>query len=117
MTRAAWPHLMAHGDARVIVLSSMSGKRVKGHLAAYPASKFALMALCQSIRNEGWDQGLRVTAICPSWVNTAMAAAVTALPKSEMTQPEDLAVLICELLSLPASCVPPEIALNCRLEA
>ena len=117
LTRAAWPHLMAHGDARVIVLSSMSGKRVKNNLTAYAASKFALMALCQSIRSEGWDHGLRVTAICPGWVNTSMTDAVTALSKAEMTQPEDLAVLIGELLALPPSCVPFEITVNCLLEA
>ena len=53
LTRAAWPQLMATGQGRVQVLVSMSGKRVKGRMAGYPVSKFALMGLCQSMRNEG----------------------------------------------------------------
>lgn len=116
LTRAAWPALVASGDGRVITLVSMSGQRVKGPLAAYPCSKFALMALCQSMRNEGWDAGIRVTAICPGWVNTHMASQVTALPAEAMTQPEDLASLTAQLLRLPASAVPFELKVNCVLE-
>ncbi len=116
LTRAAWPALVASGDGRVITLVSMSGQRVKGPLAAYPCSKFALMALCQSMRNEGWDAGIRVTAICPGWVNTSMASQVTAVSADAMTQPEDLAALTAQLLRLPASAVPFELKINCVLE-
>jgi len=117
LVRAAWPQLAAHGEGRVVVLVSMSGKRSKGRLAGYTASKFALMGLCQTMRNEGWEQGIRVTAVCPSWVNTDMAAAVSALPKAAMTQPDDLAALTSQVLALPNSCVPFELAVNCTLEA
>ena len=51
----------------------MSGKRVKGNLAGYSMSKFAFLSLSQSMRNVGWDDGIRVTAICPAYVNTDMA--------------------------------------------
>ena len=117
LVRAAWPQLAAHGEGRVVVLVSMSGKRSKGRLAGYSASKFALMGLCQTMRNEGWEQGIRVTAVCPSWVNTDMAAGVSSLPKTQMTQPDDLAALTSQLLTLPNSCVPFELAVNCSLEA
>jgi NAD(P)-dependent dehydrogenase (short-subunit alcohol dehydrogenase family) len=116
LTRAAWPHLAAHGSGRVVVLVSMSGKRSKGRLAGYTASKFALMGLCQTMRNEGWEQGIRVSAICPSWVNTDMAAAVNAMPKEAMSQPGDIASLTSQLLELPNSCVPFELAVSCNLE-
>ena len=69
------------------------------------------------MRNEGWESGIRVTAICPSWVNTDMAAAVKALPPEQMTQSEDLAALTSQLLEQPNSCVPFELAVNCNLEA
>jgi NAD(P)-dependent dehydrogenase (short-subunit alcohol dehydrogenase family) len=116
LTRAAWPHLSAHGAGRIVVLVSMSGKRSKGRLAGYTASKFALMGLCQTMRNEGWEPGIRVTAICPSWVNTDMAAAVNAMPKEAMSQPDDIAALTAQLLELPNSCVPFELAVSCNLE-
>ena len=75
------------------------------------------MGLCQTMRNEGWAQGIRVTAICPSWVNTDMATAVNAIPKEAMSQPGDIASLTAQLLELPNSCVPFELALSCNLEA
>ncbi len=117
LTRAAWPLLRASGRGRVVTLVSMSGKRVKGRLAGYATSKFALMGLCQAMRNEGWDDGIRVTAICPSWVNTDMAAAVQVLPKEAMTQPEDLAAHVSLLLNLPDGAVPFELAMSCQLES
>ena len=116
LTRAAWPQLVAHGDARIQVLVSMSGKRSKGRWAGYAASKFALMGLCQTMRNEGWDSGIRVTAICPSWVNTEMVSGLTAVPATEMTQPEDLAMLSSRLLELPRCSVPFELAVSCLPE-
>ena len=116
LTRAAWPQLMATGQGRVQVLVSMSGKRVKGRMAGYPVSKFALMGLCQSMRNEGWETGVRVTALCPSWVNTEMALSVSTVPPEAMTQPQDLAELSSTLLTLPNASVPFEVSVNCNLE-
>lgn len=126
LTRAAWPQLASHGEGRIQVLVSMSGKRSKGRLAAYSASKFALLGLCQTMRNEGWAAGIRVTAICPGWVNTDMAAAVRsgssdrwptqAMEAEAMTQPEDIASMSAELLKLPNRAVPFELAVNSSLE-
>ena len=116
LTRAAWPQLISSGQGRVQVLVSMSGKRVKGRMAGYPVSKFALYGLCQAMRNEGWDHGIRVTALCPSWVNTEMARSVSDVRPDAMTQPQDLALLSSTLLSLPNAAVPFEIGVNCNLE-
>ena len=116
LTRAAWSLLCRSGTGRIQVLVSMSGKRCKGQMAGYPVSKFALMGLCQAIRNEGWQSGIRITAICPSWVNTAMARSVSSVEPDQMTQPEDIATLSSSLLQVPNAAVPFELAVNCALE-
>ncbi|MGC6483512.1 MAG: SDR family NAD(P)-dependent oxidoreductase [Synechococcus sp.] len=116
LTRAAWPQLVAHGDARVQVLVSMSGKRSKGRWAGYASSKFALMGLCQTMRNEGWEHGIRITAICPGWVNTDMVSGIKAVLPEQMTQPVDLAAWSSRLLDLPRSAVPFELAVSCLPE-
>ncbi len=116
LTKDAWKYLSMNKSARIIVLVSMSGKRSKGNLASYSMSKFALMSLCQTMRNEGWNKGIRVTAICPGWVNTDMAKEINYFPKEEMTQTKDIANICSNLLELPNSSVPFEIALNCQLE-
>ena len=117
LTRAAWSQLTISGSSRIQVLVSMSGKRVKGRMAGYPVSKFALMGLCQSMRNQGWNQGIRVTAICPSWVSTDMAASTSSIDPEAMTNPRDLASLSSTLLQLPNQSVPFELSINCSLEA
>ena len=116
LTKDAWKYLSISNSARIIVLVSMSGKRSKGNLASYSMSKFALMSLCQTIRNEGWNQGIRVTAICPGWVNTDMTKEINHFPKEDMTQTIDIANICLNLLKLPNSSVPFEIKLNCQLE-
>ena len=116
LTRAAWKHLETAKNGRIITLVSMSGKRSKGKLAGYVTSKFALMGLCQTIKNEGWSKGIRITAICPGWVNTDMSKGVDIISKREMTQPNDIAKICSDLLELPNSAVPFEISLNCSLE-
>ena len=116
LTKACWEYLTENNNSRVIVLVSMSGKRSKGKLAGYTASKFALMGLCQTIRNEGWDRGLRVSTINPGWVNTRMANEVVSIKKEEMTQPEDIGEIVSKILQLPNSCIPFEININCNLE-
>ena len=116
LTKDAWKYLLKNTSARIIVLVSMSGKRSKGNLAGYSMSKFALMSICQTMRNEGWNEGIRVTAICPGWVNTDMAKKINHFPKEDMTQTNDIANICSNLLKLPNSSVPFEISLNCQLE-
>ena len=116
LTKDAWKYLSISNSGRIIVIVSMSGKRSKGGLAGYSMSKFALMSLCQTMRNEGWNKGIRVTAICPGWVNTDMSKEINQFPKEKMTQPNDIANICSNILDLPNSSVPFEISLNCQLE-
>ncbi len=116
LTREVWKELKKNKESRVITLISMSGKRSKSNLAGYTASKFALMGLCQTMRNEGWDSGIRVTTISPGWVNTDMAKDIDIIDKSLMTQPKDIASIVASILKLPNSCIPFDISINCNLE-
>ena len=116
LCKLSWEYLCASNRGRIIVLVSMSGKRSKGDLAAYSSSKFALMGLCQTMKNKGWDKNIRISAICPSWVNTEMAQNISSLDKSSMSQPADIAEICSTILKLPTQSVPFEIALNCNYE-
>ncbi|WP_337269134.1 SDR family NAD(P)-dependent oxidoreductase [Oryzifoliimicrobium ureilyticus] len=117
LAKAAWHALCATGRGRVIILASLSGKRVKSAGAgSYSLSKFAAVALAHAIRQAGFDQGIRATAVCPGFVATAMAAALTDRPADHLTQPEDLAHIVSMLLSLPNEASVAEFAVNCQLE-
>ncbi len=117
LIRLLLPALKQGGDGRVVNVSSLSGKRVANANVGYAMSKFALVALTHAVRREGWDQGVRATAICPGFVATDMTANATAVPRASMSNPADLAALIAMALLLPGTANVAEMLINCRLEA
>ena len=75
-------------------------------LAAYGASKAALIALTRTLDREEVATGVRATAICPAFVDTRMAE-WTGIPGEEMIAPEDCAEIVRALLRLsPYARVP-----------
>lgn len=88
-------------------LASRAGKIGFAGSGAYSASKFALVGLNESLYRELNPLGIRVTALCPGWVNTKMAyKAGTTLDPEQMIQPDDVFKTIQWLLSLsPGACV------------
>lgn len=115
LTRAALPALRESGSGRIVNLVSMSGKRVKGISAGYSISKYAEMAMTHATRNAAWDDGVRVTALCSSWVDTDMAQ-VSSLERDKMTRPEDVAELVKTTIELPNTAHLNELTVNCQLE-
>lgn len=117
LVRAAWPWLTRSGRGRVVTIVSLSGKRVKtAQSGLYATSKFAANAMTHAIRQAGWEQGVRATAVCPGFVATDMAAAVTDRAAADMTQPQDLARIIGLILDLPNTASVSEIPINSTLE-
>ncbi|RUU43956.1 SDR family NAD(P)-dependent oxidoreductase [Mesorhizobium sp. M6A.T.Ce.TU.002.03.1.1] len=117
LAKAAWNALTASGRGRVIILGSLSGKRVK-HAGSglYSMTKFAAVALAHGIRHAGFDVGIRATAVCPGLVDTDMARALEARAPADMTDPADLARIIAMLVDLPNEASVAEFTLNCQLE-
>jgi NAD(P)-dependent dehydrogenase (short-subunit alcohol dehydrogenase family) len=117
LARAAWPYLAAAGQGRVVIIASLSGLRVaSAGSSAYAMTKFAATGLAHGLRHAGWDQGIRATAICPGFVATDMAMAVTDTDPAEMTQPADVARLVEVALNLPNTASVAEIGVNWRVE-
>lgn len=116
LIRAAMPALRACGEGRVVNVASLSGKRVANENVGYAMSKFALIALTQAVRREGWADGVRACSVCPGFVATDMTAAARTVPRDAMSSPADVASLIATVLCLPNTATIGEILVNCRVE-
>lgn len=118
LVRAAMPSLKASGHGRVVNIVSLAGKRLlRDAMLGYSASKFAAMALTHAIRQAGWHDGVRATAICPGMVDTDMVADITTPAGEFKITPEAIAETAAYALSLPADASVAEILVNSRLEA
>jgi len=99
-----------HRKALVVNTASIAGKVGAPGLAAYAATKGAVVALSQSAHGELSSDGIQVTAFCPGFVATPMTDWVEGqVPKDHMIQPEDLASAVEFLLKTSPACIVPEI--------
>jgi meso-butanediol dehydrogenase/(S,S)-butanediol dehydrogenase/diacetyl reductase len=71
MSRAAVAALRASKGA-IVITASIAGKQGYPNMSAYCASKFAAIGFTQSLAAELAPDGVRVNAICPGMVGTAM---------------------------------------------
>jgi len=99
-----------HRNALVVNTSSISGKRGVGWLSVYSATKHAVVGWTEAMNHELGPQGIKSTALCPAFVDTAMTDFVKeSVPAEEMIQPRDIAEGVRYLLKVSPACIVPEI--------
>lgn len=77
--RELLPDMIAKGNGHIIMMSSACGLLGVPGLAAYAATKHAVIGLAESIRLElaaNGHKGIGMTIVCPSFVNTGMFSGV-----------------------------------------
>lgn len=113
MTRECVPMLKEageeHSKALIVNVASIAGKHGQPWLAAYSATKAAVVALTQATHGELAQSGVQATAFCPAFVDTPMTDWVEGVPKEAMIQPDDIAEAVRFLLKTSPACMVPEI--------
>ncbi|WP_214407221.1 SDR family oxidoreductase [Pseudonocardia lacus] len=113
LAHRAW--MGEHGGA-IVNVASTAGLRSTGMIAAYGASKAALIRLTEELAAQ-LGPGIRVNAIAPSVVKTKFAAALyergeeavaAGYPMKRLGTPEDIASLVGFLVSDAASWITGE---------
>jgi len=109
LTRHALPHISAGlkrvGHGALIYVASMAGIRTYAGGAAYCATKYGLVGFASGLWDDVAELGIKVSAVCPSWVNTDMAAD-SGLDRAMMIQPEDVAALVRLVATWPDTSCP-----------
>jgi 3-oxoacyl-[acyl-carrier protein] reductase len=125
VSQAAYPHLKQHGGV-IVNISSTSGMaggtvsfRADGASEggrsgpAYAAAKAGVIAFTQWLAKDAGRYGIRVNAVAPGPVDTAMTRgydySVTTQPIARMGQPEDVAQAVVYLASPMANWVTGQV--------
>lgn len=119
------PHMIQRHFGRIVNMSSVLGRFGVAGYVAYCTVKHGLVGFTKSLALEVADRGVTVNAICPTWVDTAMARlgieetaavvgmtpeafreqAIQAIPLKRMAEADEIAALAVFLCSPGASAI------------
>jgi NAD(P)-dependent dehydrogenase (short-subunit alcohol dehydrogenase family) len=99
-----------HRRALVVNMASIAGKSGQPWLSVYGATKAAIVNFSQAMNKELAQEGIKSTALCPAFVDTAMSDFIKGQVRPEdMITTADVAESVRFLLRLSPNCIVPEI--------
>jgi NADP-dependent 3-hydroxy acid dehydrogenase YdfG len=116
LTRALLPLLEA-ARGQVVFINSSAGLAARPNVSQYAASKHALRAFADSLREEVHSKGIRVLSVYPGRTASPMQQRVLAmegrlLSAEAMLQPADVAAAVLNALTLPATAEIKDISIR-----
>jgi len=116
LTQALLPMLRV-SRGQIVFINSQAGLSARANMGQYAATKYALKAMADSLREEVNAAGVRVLSVFPGSTASRMQAAVHAMNGMEyhperLMQPEDTATMVIQALSLPRSVEVTDISLR-----
>jgi NAD(P)-dependent dehydrogenase (short-subunit alcohol dehydrogenase family) len=123
--RAVVPGMRERGEGAIVTVASTAGRAGVPYTTAYTASKHAVIGLTRAVAAELAGTGVRVNAVCPTFVRTEMthrsiahivartgrsaeqaqAALAAAAPLGRLLEPEEVADAIVHLASPAAAAI------------
>jgi NAD(P)-dependent dehydrogenase (short-subunit alcohol dehydrogenase family) len=109
--------LLVKAQGMIVFMNSTQGLRASAGVGQYAATKHALKAVADSLRDEVNPAGVRVMSIFPGRTATEMQRAVFAVEggpyrPERLIQPDDVAALVLSLLQLPRTSEVTDITLR-----
>jgi clavulanate-9-aldehyde reductase len=118
MTRAVLPAMIQRGGGDIVNLGSVAGVKYSPNFAVYSATKFAVRALSEALRNEVQAHNIRVTLVHPGMTRTAFydsfaeKGAPIPVDKGALLEPDDVADAIRYAVSQPSGVALNEVTIR-----
>jgi ketoreductase len=112
-TRVLADLLVKSAPSHVLNVSSYTGLHGQAGMTAYSASKAGVIGFTEAFQAEYASRGVKATALCPAFVDTAMSDTVRDLvDTSELIRVDDVVAIVMALLSLSPGCTVPTVSLQ-----
>jgi len=109
-TRLVLPSMLEQGRGQIVNVLSVAGARAFAGLSAYSCAKAAGLMFTRVLAKEVRKRGVRVMAILPGAVDTAIWGEGAGVPDREkMIRPESVAQIIVQMLTTPADATIDEL--------
>jgi NAD(P)-dependent dehydrogenase (short-subunit alcohol dehydrogenase family) len=109
-TRSVLPSMLEQGRGQILNVLSVAGIRAFAGLSAYSCAKAAGLMFTRILAKEVRKHGIRVMAILPGAVDTAIWGDGEGIPDREkMIRPATVARLIVQMLTTPADAMVDEL--------
>ena len=110
--REAIPQLRKRGGGWIINIASLAGKNALAGGTAYNASKFGLVGFSEALLLDVRHDNIRVSYLMPGSVATGFNDHTPGAADAWKIQPEDIAGVVLDLLSVPARTMPSRVELR-----
>lgn len=112
LSKLVLPGMIERQQGAIINICSLAGLTGKAGEAAYAAAKFGVRGFTQSLFEEVREYGIKVSAICPGYVDTTMIPPNRRVDRTKMIRPEDVAEAVYNLVTSSARMCPVEMVLQ-----
>lgn len=70
--QAAYPIMLEQGSGHIVNTASLAGLAMPSIMGPYTATKYAVVGLSLALRSEGAARGVRVSVLCPGFIDTPL---------------------------------------------
>jgi NAD(P)-dependent dehydrogenase (short-subunit alcohol dehydrogenase family) len=112
LTKLVLPLMIERRSGVIVNICSSAGLSGKPGEAAYAAAKFGVRGFSQSLFEEVREYGIKVSTVCPGYVDTALLPPNRRVDRSKMLRAEDVAEAVYGIVVASPRCCPVEIVLH-----